>query len=137
MMDRTKGRAAKRSTIEHGRWLLISLVVLLAIVGVVVQGAHSRHRNVVRREAEPRYDRSITTFSANGRLAQVEYGMEASLRGSAIAAMKMNNGEQAGICLVIQNSSFGKVHRIDHHLWLVTACLSCDARDFVARLPVP
>lgn len=129
MMDRTRSRAAKRSTtIEHGRWLLSSFVVLVAIFGVVVQGAHSRRRTFVRQEGQPRYDRSITTFSADGRLAQVEYGMEASLRGSAIAAMKMNNGEAKGICLVIQNSSFGKVHRIDHHLWLVTAGLSGDAR---------
>lgn len=56
--------------------------------------------------------------------------MEASRRGSSIAASATN----AGICLVIQNSSFGKVHRIDNHIWLVTTGLSGDARILASHL---
>lgn len=106
------------------RWNLCFLFLIHgAVVTVVVHGAHSKRRVVMRREVE-RYDREITTFSKDGTLAQVEYGMEASLRGSTVAAIRT----PAGICLVVQNSSFGKVHRLDHHLWLVTAGLSGDAR---------
>jgi 20S proteasome alpha/beta subunit len=100
-------------------WLIITALFNVE----VTRAAHSRRRVVVRREAE-RYDRSITTFSEDGSLAQVEYGMEASLRGSTIAGMKI----PSGICILVQNSSFGKVHRLDHHLWLITAGLSGDAR---------
>lgn len=81
------------------------------------------------RETET-YDRVITDFSPDGRLSQVEYGMEASRRGSTIAAATTN----AGICLIIHNSSFGKIHRLDHHIWLVTTGLSGDARVFANQL---
>jgi 20S proteasome alpha/beta subunit len=108
------------------RWNIHYCSIILILTGLVtvrVQGAHSKRRVVLRREVE-RYDREITTFSEDGTLAQVEYGMEASLRGSTVAAIQT----PSGICLVVQNSSFGKVHRLDHHLWLVTAGLSGDAR---------
>ena len=124
-MDKGRKRVDKRSTKQIDSFFAF-VIILVAILfdGHVVEGAHSRRRIVVRREAEPRYDRSITTFSEDGRLAQVEYGMEASFRGSSIAAIKIDDG----ICLTIQNASFGKVHRLDHHIWLATAGLSGDAR---------
>ncbi|CAJ1954629.1 unnamed protein product [Cylindrotheca closterium] len=89
-----------------------------------VQAAHSRRRLVRPAGGSNRYDREITTFSEDGRLLQVEYGLEASRRGSTIVALRTNEG----ICWVVPQSSFGKVHRIDDHLWLLTAGLSGDAR---------
>jgi 20S proteasome alpha/beta subunit len=91
--------------------------------------AHSRRRVVIARERDT-YDRVITDFSPDGRLLQVEYGMEAARRGSLIAAARST----VGICLVIHNSSFGKMHRIDHHIWLMTAGLSGDARFLATHL---
>jgi len=92
-------------------------------------GAHSRRRIVISRERDV-YDRVITDFSPDGRLLQVEYGMEATKRGSLIAV----RWTTAGICAVIHNSSFGKMHRIDHHIWLMTVGLSGDARVLANQL---
>eukprot|EP00980_Cylindrotheca_fusiformis_P029080 scaffold22713_cov139-Cylindrotheca_fusiformis.AAC.17 len=113
----------------HLHRLFSTLLLIAALTLNLVQGAHSKRRVVVRRAAE-RYDREITTFSQDGTLEQVEYGREAASRGSAIAAIQTSSG----IVVVIQNSSFGKVHRLDHHLWLVTAGLSGDARLLASSL---
>lgn len=85
---------------------------------------------MISREQQ-RYDRVITEFSPDGRLSQVEYGMEASRRGSTIAATFSGKDR---ICLVIENGSFGKIHRIDHHVWLATSGMSGDARVLASHL---
>jgi hypothetical protein len=85
--------------------ILSLLFVALCWIPEVVESAHSRRRFVTRRDVEPRYDRSITTFSADGRLSQVEYGLEASLRGSTVTAILC----PSGICLFVKGSSLGKV----------------------------
>ena len=103
--------------------------LLLAMMPPSSHAVHSRRRVVIARERDT-YDRVITDFSPDGRLLQVEYGMEAARRGSLIAAAR----SKAGICLVIHNSSFGKMHRIDHHIWLMTAGLSGDARFLATHL---
>jgi 20S proteasome alpha/beta subunit len=106
---------------------------------VGVEAAHSRRRVVFRRGEESTYDKEITTFSPDGRLSQVEYGIEASLRGSTVGVLQVpttsfcDESEVASmvdlaVCICIENSSFGKIHRIDHHLWLLTSGLSGDAR---------
>lgn len=105
------------------------VLFLLLFSTFTVDAAHSRRRAASYRETE-RYDRSITTFSPDGRLEQVEYGMEASLRGSTVTAMQ----NREGICFLVKNSSLGKVHRLDHHMWLVTAGLSGDARLLASAL---
>ena len=99
-----------------------------------VQAAHPRRRVTIRRERAS-YDREITTFTEDGRLAQVEYGLEASLRGSTVGAIQSklpsdddNNSPSSCIVVCIENSSFGKMHRIDDHIWMLTAGLSGDAR---------
>ena len=66
--------------------------------------------------------RSITTFSSDGRLQQVEYGMEAARRGDSVVAMKYNDT----ICIAVHSSD--KVHRIDDHVIMVTAGLAGDGR---------
>jgi 20S proteasome subunit alpha 4 len=106
------------------------LTLLLALMPSQSRAAHSRRRIVVTRERDV-YDRVITDFSPDGRLSQVEYGMEAARRGSMIMAAVVS---KAGVCVVIHNSSFGKMHRIDHHIWLVTAGLSGDSRFLASHL---
>jgi 20S proteasome alpha/beta subunit len=56
--------------------------------------------------------------------------MDAARRGSFMAAAV----SKAGICMVVHNSSFGKVHRVDHHIWLMTAGLSGDSRVLASHL---
>lgn len=136
-MNQSRSRVDIRRFHSSPLWVGLLVLLLAASAAVRVQAAHSSRRQpATRRGVEPRYDRSITTFSSDGRLAQVEYGMEASLRGSTVAAVRLegDNNAAGGICVVVQNSSFGKVHRIDHHLWLVTAGLSGDARALAQSL---
>ena len=106
--------------------MLGAFLALTAILSIntPVQAAHSRRRLVRPAGGSNRYDREITTFAEDGRLLQVEYGVEASRRGSTMVALRTADG----ICWVVPQSSFGKVHRIDDHLWLLTAGLSGDAR---------
>ena len=99
-------------------------VSLLVVLPSTIDAAHSRRRVVYRRDDSTTYDREITTFSEDGRLSQVEYGIEASLRGSTVGVIKINNT----IVICVENSSFGKMHRVDDHLWMLTAGLAGDAR---------
>ena len=138
-------------------YLVVSLFLLNSplYTSVVVDAAHPRRRMTVRREGTS-YDREITTFTEDGRLAQVEYGLEASLRGSTVVAIQVKlqpppppppttTEEEGGgndetespsaassssscIVVCIENSSFGKMHRIDDHLWMLTTGLAGDAR---------
>jgi 20S proteasome alpha/beta subunit len=134
-------------------FLLIQLVITqLLFISInnnnnnVVHAAHSRRRPVYRRSG-PVYDREITTFTEDGRLAQVEYGLEASVRGSTIGAIRIPSEslvqQQGGdlvvegescVFICIENSSFGKMHRIDDHIWMITAGLSGDARMLANRI---
>ncbi len=105
------------------------LVATVLLPNTMVEAAHPRRRVTIRREGRASYDREITTFTEDGRLAQVEYGLEASSRGSTVAAIQLNlQDNTTAICVCIENSSFGKMHRIDDHLWMLTAGLAGDAR---------
>lgn len=116
------------TTTMNGR-LLWTLLCLSALFTSYTHAAHSRRRpTTVRREPEPRYDRSITTFSPDGRLQQVEYSMEASRRGDPVIAMTCGNIT----CIAVHSSD--KVHRIDDHLLLVTAGLVGDGRMLASTL---
>ena len=109
----------------------ICLFILFLCLSTLTQAAHSRKRVVVvRTVAEPRYDRSITTFDQTGRLLQIEYGMEAASRGESVIGLLTNST----IYVAVKKSSSSKVHRIDNHLWLFTSGLSGDARALAAVL---
>lgn len=76
-----------------------------------------------------KYDRAITTFSADGRLQQVEYGMEAANRGDSVVAALINE-----TMAIVAVRGTDKVHRVDSHVLLVTAGLAGDGRALAATL---
>eukprot|EP00545_Synedropsis_sp_CCMP1620_P000834 CAMPEP_0119007084 /NCGR_PEP_ID=MMETSP1176-20130426/2758_1 /TAXON_ID=265551 /ORGANISM="Synedropsis recta cf, Strain CCMP1620" /LENGTH=309 /DNA_ID=CAMNT_0006959153 /DNA_START=40 /DNA_END=969 /DNA_ORIENTATION=- len=119
------------------RLLSLPLLLLLLYPGVtVVEAAHSRRRPVVRSNGQqPKYDRAITTFSADGRLQQVEYGMEAANRGDTIVAAKIN--QTLAIVMIpttTTSSSSQKIHRIDAHILMATAGLAGDGRTLASAV---
>lgn len=123
--------------------------LLLLLLSQLMDGAMAAHTRFVSSGGggrEPHYDRSITTFSSEGRLLQVEYGIEAaSLRGSTAAAIRCDDGT---LLLVVKSSSSSstststgnnnnnnnKVYRIDDHVFLVATGLVGDARFVADRL---
>jgi len=120
-----------RATMTMSRRLICTFLCTLLSSIPTTHAAHSRRRpTVVRREPEPRYDRSITTFSPDGRLQQVEYGLEASRRGDPVVAM-MNHHQ---IYIAVHSSD--KVHRIDDHILMVTAGLVGDGRMQASQLRI-
>ena len=121
-------QAATLSTMTRRR-VLLAFLCISALALPTTHAAHSRRRPVVvRREVEPRYDRSITTFSSDGRLQQVEYGLEASRRGDSVVAVSSNTTT----CIAVHSSD--KVHRIDAHIIMVTAGLVGDGRMLASTL---
>lgn len=122
--------SADNPTMMKCRLLCKFLLVFLSISSA--NAAHSRRRPVViRREVEPSYDRSITTFSSDGRLQQVEYGLEASRRGDPVVAMTFPS---IGACISLNRSSDNKVHRIDAHIIMITSGLVGDGRALASFL---
>lgn len=109
---------------------IIQSILCFAFVSHFSSAAHSRRRVIVRSAPEVHYDRSITTFDPSGLLLQVEYGLEASLRGESVVAVLQDDGSILVLLSRPTNSvsTSSKVHRIDEHLWLFTAGLSGDAR---------
>jgi 20S proteasome subunit alpha 4 len=133
-------------------WLWLAVIVLLCTTFSIsqVEAAHSRRRGGGgggaggRGSGSARYDRSITTFDRSGRLLQVEYGMEAAVRGETIMAVWTEKGIYVLVKSQTSSSksqsskssslSSHKVHRIDEHLWLFTAGLSGDASALASSL---
>ena len=148
-------RRSKAGAAAHLLFLLTTLLLLSNNNCCFVSAAHAaRTRSVGSSSREPHYDRSITTFNSEGRLLQVEYGMEAALRGSTVAALPCipttssddgGNDDEDTVYLVIRSkassavtssstSSLKKVYRIDEHVVLVAAGLVGDARFLVDQL---
>lgn len=109
------------------------LLATFLLVCPVFQAAHSRRRQVIRLDLSPKYDRSITTFSPEGRLLQVEYGMEASSRGEIVAAILHPDGV---VFAIGSKAAPEKVHRIDAHVYMITVGLGPDARFLASNLRI-
>mmetsp|Transcript_37328 Transcript_37328/g.57298 ORF Transcript_37328/g.57298 Transcript_37328/m.57298 type:complete len:285 (+) Transcript_37328:30-884(+) len=111
-------------------------IVALCSLWVVAECAHSaRRRTVFRTVEDTRYDRSITTFSADGRLRQVEYGMEASRRGNTIAAVKLSSETEKDCCfLIMPKTQDAVVHRIDAHVLMVATGYMGDGRFLASHI---
>mmetsp|Transcript_3329 Transcript_3329/g.4967 ORF Transcript_3329/g.4967 Transcript_3329/m.4967 type:complete len:268 (-) Transcript_3329:119-922(-) len=98
-------------------------IFLVLVLTKETHGAHSRRRPVTRlNQGQPMYDREITTFSEDGRLKQVEYGMEAADRGDTVVSVLVNE------TFAIVATSPDKIHRLDAHIILVTSGLKGDGR---------
>lgn len=106
------------------------LLALLAFLLARTEGAHSRRRPIVRYAGQQvKYDRAITTFSPDGRLQQVEYGLEAANRGESVVTALVNK-----TMAIIALRGTDKLHRIDSHILLATAGLAGDGRALASAL---
>ncbi|GKY99279.1 hypothetical protein MPSEU_000883000 [Mayamaea pseudoterrestris] len=131
--------------------LIVSLVfrILIALSCITsTKAAHSRKRAVVYARAADKYDRAISTFDSSGRLLQVDYGRNAASRGSSILAFIHEyknvtadietNGSTASsmesIYVLVASPSSFKVHRIDHHVFILTSGLAGDGRFLAEHL---
>jgi proteasome alpha subunit len=82
------------------------------------------------------YDRTITVFSPDGRLFQVEYAKEAVKRGSTAIGVSCNEGvaliayKSAHSSLIV-SESLRKVFEIDDHISATASGLIADARKLI------
>ncbi|MBQ1179550.1 MAG: archaeal proteasome endopeptidase complex subunit alpha [Methanocorpusculum sp.] len=87
------------------------------------------------------YDRTITMFSPDGRLYQVEYAREAVKRGTTAVGIKCRSGvvllvdKRVGSRL-LEPSSIEKIFKIDEHIGVASSGLVGDARALVERARV-
>ncbi|RLF41117.1 MAG: proteasome endopeptidase complex, archaeal, alpha subunit [Thermoplasmata archaeon] len=87
------------------------------------------------------YDRTITVFSPDGRLFQVEYAREAVKRGTTTAGIKYKNGvvlivDKRISSRLIEPDSIEKIFKIDDHIGCATSGLVADARALIDRARV-
>ena len=87
------------------------------------------------------YDHSITMFSPDGRLFQVEYARESVKRGTTTAGLKYRDGiilicDKRIASRLILPESIEKMFKIDDHIGFATSGLVADARQLVDRARV-
>jgi len=87
------------------------------------------------------YDHSITMFSPDGRLFQVEYARESVKRGTTTAGLKFRDGvvlvcDKRIASRLILPESIEKMFKIDEHIGFATSGLVADARQLVDRARV-
>ncbi|MBN2121816.1 archaeal proteasome endopeptidase complex subunit alpha [Candidatus Micrarchaeota archaeon] len=82
------------------------------------------------------YDRTITVFSPDGRLFQVEYAKEAVKRGSTAIGVSCKEGValiayKSAHSKLIVSESLKKIFEVDDHIWVTASGLIADARKLV------
>ncbi len=86
------------------------------------------------------YDRTMSTFSPDGRLFQVEYAKEAVKKGTTSVGLRFKEGvilatvkQDMNLAITV---SLEKLFKIDEHIGVVAAGLLADARVLVNQLRV-
>lgn len=84
------------------------------------------------------YDRTITVFSPDGRLFQVEYAREAVKRGTTAIGIKATDGvvllvDKRVTSRLLEVQSVEKIFKIDEHIGAATSGLVADARALIDR----
>jgi len=87
------------------------------------------------------YDRSVNSFSPEGRLFQVEYAIEAIKLGATAVGIQTNEGvvlvvEKRLTSKLIEPSSIEKIFEIDGHCGCAMSGLIADARTLIDRARV-
>ncbi|MHA1728562.1 MAG: archaeal proteasome endopeptidase complex subunit alpha [Promethearchaeota archaeon] len=82
------------------------------------------------------YDRSLTMFSPEGRLFQVEYALEAVRKGSLVVGLKCDEGTAIIVqkklpTILMDPDSVQKVFQIDEHIGCSISGLHADSRILV------
>jgi len=90
---------------------------------------------MMRRGDDAGYDRSLTMFSPEGRLYQVEYALEAVRRGTLVIALKSNAGAtivtRKKFTKLMDSSTIQKIFIMDEHIGCAIAGLHADSRILV------
>ena len=88
-----------------------------------------------RRGDDAGYDRSLTMFSPEGRLYQVEYALEAVRRGTLCIGLKSKAGAaiitRKRFTKLMDTSTIQKIFRMDEHIGCAIAGLHADSRILV------
>ncbi|BFZ53774.1 proteasome component pup2 [Savitreella phatthalungensis] len=82
------------------------------------------------------YDRSVTSFSPEGRLFQVEYAVEAIKLGSTAIGISTSEGVVLGVekrvgSVLMESSSIEKIVEVDSHIGAAMSGLTADARTMI------
>lgn len=90
---------------------------------------------MIRKGDDGGYDRSITMFSPEGRLYQVEYALEAVRRGTLCIGLKSNAGAaiitRKRFSKLMDSSTIQKIFKIDSHIGCSISGLHADSRILV------
>ena len=93
------------------------------------------------REDQPAYDQTITVFSPDGRLYQVEYAREAVKRGATSIGIKYKSGlvmlvEKRLTSKLVEESSIKKLFQIDKHIGCTSSGLVADTQVLVEYMRI-
>jgi len=84
------------------------------------------------------YDQSVSTFSPNGRVFQVEYAYKAVEKSGSVIGIRCIDGIVLGVekqvlhKMLVPNSN-RRIHAVDYHIALAMCGLAADARQLVNK----